>query len=476
MTTMYDVVVLGAGTAGINAAHAAADAGARTLLVNDGAPVTACAAKNCMPSKALLAATHVAHRARNAAPFGVHVQGEVVADFSSMVAQVNEQVRLFTRSVEQGVRQAVDAGTFDFLVGRAAFVPGGGVAVNGQRFAARRYVIATGSVPLIPSIEGLDSVPYFTSDGVLELEEAPRSLVIIGAGPVGLEFAEVFARVGTDVLLVERGTLLPDFDPEFGEEFARYFEAEPHLTVHTSAQVTRVRQGEQGRGLRVTIGSGERTWEHDTEHLMVATGRRPALDGLGLEHVGLEPEHGTLKVNTAMQTANLDVFWLAGDVVGPQILHIAAEEGRVAGHNAAVGWGERTMDYARQDLVVIFTSLAATRTGLTASQAEAAGFDVVTASDNPAASGRGITDKDAFGLWKLVADKTSGRILGAQILETHADASIHLAKMALNAGLTVGDLSQMVVYHPTRAERLKGLAHSICRHIGAQSGATMCPQ
>ena len=475
MTPPYDVIVLGAGTAGINAAHAAARADARVLLINDGPPVTACASKNCMPSKALLAATHVAHMARNAAPFGVFVPSPVIADFTSMVAQVKTQVRLFTGSVEDGVKQAVAQGRYDFINGRACFTPDGALAVNGRTLTAQRYVIATGSRPITPPIAGLTEVPYITSDDVLELEAAPSSLIIVGAGPVGLELAEVFARLSTEVLLVERSQLLDDFDPEFSAEFTRYFEAEPSLSLHTHAEVVQVRPGRQGSGITCVLEVDGRRHEHTAEQLLIAVGRAACLDGLGLEHLGLQPEQGRVEVNTAMQTANPRVF-LAGDVVGPQILHIAAEQGRVAGHNAAVGSTEQTVDYAHQDLAIIFTSLTAARTGLTETQARQAEKDLVTASDNPARSGRGVTNKEAFGLWKLVVEAQTGKLLGAQILETEADASIHLVKMAMQAGFTVEDLSKMVAYHPTRAERLKGLADQICRRMGAPSAATICPQ
>jgi mercuric reductase len=475
MPDMYDVIVLGAGTAGINAAHAASEAGARVLLVNDGPTVTACASRNCMPSKALLAATHVAHTARHAAPFGIAVPGPVVVDFPRLVAQVQEQVQLFTRSVEEGVKKAVAEQQFDLLRGRASFMPDGYLRVHGRTLKGHRYVIATGSVVAVPPIDGLEQVYYITSDDVLALAEAPRSLMILGAGPVGLEMAEVFARVGTDVMVAERGSVLDDFDPEFGAEFQRYVEAEPRLTLWTQAQVTQVRANGSGTGVTCVIDVDGQRREHAADSLLVATGRQPDLEGLGLEHLGLTLEHGRLQVNSAMQTANPNVF-LAGDVVGPQILHIAAEEGRVAGHNAAVGAAEQTVDYVRQDLTIIFTSLTAARTGLTETQARQAGRIIATAGDRPARSGRGITDKDAFGLWKLVADADTGKILGAQILETQADATIHLVKMAMDTGLTVGDLSRMVAYHPTRVERLKGLAHTICTHLRMPSGLAFCPQ
>lgn len=152
-----------------------------------------------------------------------------------------------------------------------------------------------------------------------------------------------------------------------------------------------------------------------------------------------------------------------GDVVGLQILHISAAESQVAGHNAAMGSPDC------QDLAVIFTSLTAARTGLTEARARKAGLEVVTACDNPAQSGRGVTDKERFGLWKLIAEKSTGRLREAQILKANADASIHLAKMAINARYTVAEIFDIVLYHPTRVERLKGLADTICQHLGRRS-------
>jgi mercuric reductase len=428
-----------------------------------------------MPSKALLAATHVAHTARNAAPFGVVVDGPVRADFGRIVAQVRQQVQLFTRSVEAGVAKAVGNGKYDLVSGRAVFAPDGALLVDGRRLQAGCYVLATGSVPVIPPLVERAAVPHLTSDEVLDMSEAPTSLLILGAGPVGLELAEVFARVGTEVTLVDRGAVLDDFDPEFGDEFCRYAAAEPRLTLRPHARVIEIRPEPQGTGLRYVIEQDGQRYAHASERLLVAAGRQPAVHGLGLEHVGLQLRQGSLPVNSAMQSDHPHIY-LAGDIVGPQILHIAAEEGRVAGHNAAVGYAEQTVNYARLDLVVIFTSLTAARTGLTETRARQTGRDVITASDQPAQSGRGITNKEAFGLWKLVVEAPTGQILGGQILETEADANIHLVKMAINAELSVGELSKMVVYHPTRAERLKGLADQICKQRGTRSAATMCPQ
>ncbi len=223
----YDVIVLGGGSAGTSAGRAAAMAGARTVVVNDGELGGLCILRGCMPTKAMLASAHVLHEAGRTEAFGVDLEGRVVPRFDRIMARKDRLVERFKRAKIAGI----ESQDYELLQGRASFEPGGGVAVNGRTLTARRYVIATGSAPLAPPVPGLEDVQYLTSDDVMKLETAPASLVVYGAGPIGLELAQFFARIGTDVLLVARSPLLHHYDLDCGAELARSLSSESHLEL-----------------------------------------------------------------------------------------------------------------------------------------------------------------------------------------------------------------------------------------------------
>ncbi|UCF68251.1 MAG: FAD-dependent oxidoreductase, partial [Acidobacteriota bacterium] len=232
----FDVIVLGGGSAGTSAARAARQAGARTALINDGELGGLCILRGCMPTKAMLASAHAAHEVEHAARFGVHVEGSARVDFAQVMARKDAQVKRFQRAKIA----SIESQDYEVLLGRAAFAPGGGITLDGRRLAAERYVIATGSVPCLPPVKGLASVQALTSDDVMRLEGQPASLMVYGAGPIGLELAQFFARIGTEVVLVSRSPLLMRYDQECGTELRRALENEPRLELLMPARFEQV--------------------------------------------------------------------------------------------------------------------------------------------------------------------------------------------------------------------------------------------
>ncbi len=452
----YDVIVLGGGSAGTSAARTATLAGARTAMVNEGELGGLCILRGCMPTKAMLASAHAAHEARNLEPFGVKLEGSVIPDFSRIMARKDAQVKRF----QKAKIASVEAERYEVIQARARFAAGGGVDVGGRQITARRYVIATGSVPSTLPIPGIETVPVLTSDGVMRLGAAPASMVVQGAGPIGLELSQFFARSGTRVLLVNRSPLLWRFDADCGAELTRALEEEQNLELTVPGKIEEVRKS--GSRLLFRIRAGETMREHQAEALLMASGRDAALDSLGLEHIGLVPDGGRLEHDAFMRTRNPDVF-VAGDATGRfQILHLANEEGAVAGHNAAAGEPEKTMDY-RLKMAVIFTDPPFAQVGATQEEAEASGRSVAIGVAHFPETGRAITMAVGHGLWKVLADRHSGEILGSAILGPRADDLVHLIAMMMHYRGCAAEIGRMPWYHPTLSEVMLNIARDLGR-------------
>lgn len=457
----WDVVVVGGGTAGTAAAKAAAAAGARTAMLNDGELGGLCILRGCMPTKTMLHAAHLAHDARQARTPGVRTAG-VTVDFAALMANKDAKVARFkaakVRSIEGGGYAVIDA--------RARFVAPDAVEAGGELHRFQRgAVIAVGSVTSVPDLPGLADVPYLTSDDVMRLEAAPRSLVVLGSGAVGLELGQFFARIGTRVTLVTRRPVYADADPLVAEEMAAALADEPDFELRQPVAVTRVERG--GPGVRVHLADGTTA---EGEALLLATGRRPALDGLGLEAAGIPLEGGRAAHGDDMGTANPRV-WIAGDASGDRlILHVANQEGRAAGLNAArAGAAPRERVDRRLDTWVVFTDPPMARVGMNEREARAAGLDPLVARARYAETGRAITMDVAHGGCALVADRATGELLGAQLLGPRADDLVHQIAAIMYYRGTAAHMLDMPWYHPTVSEVFLSLARDLAARTASAS-------
>ena len=454
----YDVIVLGGGSAGSSAAAAATEAGARTAMINRGELGGLCILRGCMPTKAMLASADAVHAAERLEPFGARLEGRVVPDFARIMERKGAQVARFQRAKIDDI----ESSDYEVLSGEVRFAPGGGVDVDGRRLTARSYVIATGSEPIVRPIPGIEEVPVWTSDDVMEMTEQPRSLLVLGGGPIGLELAQFFARIGTDVLVVQRSPLLGRYDAETGAELQRALEAESRLAFAMPGRIEELRA--DGPGLVATIRDGESSREHRADGLLMAVGRRAALGGLGLEHVGLEPTGETLEHDLEMRTARPEIF-VAGDASGShQLLHLSNAEGRVAGHNAAGGRPARRIDY-RLRMQVVFTDPPWAQIGATESTAKADGHDLVVGRSRLPETGRAITMETRHGLWKVLADRASSEILGSALVGPRADDLIHLIAVLMHHRAKVADLREIPWYHPTLSEVMINVRRDLERRL-----------
>jgi mercury(II) reductase len=458
----YDLVVIGAGSAGFSAAITAADQGAQVALIGAGTIGGTCVNIGCVPSKTLIRAAETLHNARVAARFaGITAQAELI-DWRATIRQKDALV--------SGLRQAKYVDLLPAYNGIAhrdgpARLVDGGVAVDGVRISARKIIIATGARPAVPAISGIESVPYLTSTTALDLEELPRSLLVIGGGYIGAELAQMFARAGVRVTLVCRSRLLPEAEPEIGAALTRYFEEEG-ITIVAGVAYRTIRR--TGDGVSLTATRDGRDVAIDADQVLVTAGRTPNIEGLGLaEHGVAVSQRGAIVVDDRMRTTRAGVY-AAGDVTGrDQFVYMAAYGARLAARNAFDGDSLRYDNSAMP--AIVFTDPQVASVGLTEAAARAAGHAVRVSSIGLDQVPRALAARDTRGLIKLVADTNSGRLLGAHILAPEGADSIQTAALAIRLGFTVDDLADTIFPYLTTVEGLKLAALSFRKDVAKLS-------
>jgi pyruvate/2-oxoglutarate dehydrogenase complex dihydrolipoamide dehydrogenase (E3) component len=347
----------------------------------------------------------------------------------------------------------------------ATFISPHELQVNGEVIRAERFIIATGSVPAAPPIQGLKETGYITSDEALQLRKLPGSIVIIGAGAVGLEFAEFFAPLGSRVAVLEMlPRALPQEDEETSAAIQAYME-EDGIEFHTNAKVVRVTQNGEQKVIVAETAEGIKTFAAD--EILVATGRRPLTDGLGVEAAGVELDRGFVVKDRELRTSQEHVF-TAGDVAGGYLFtHKAVYEGEIAAHNAL---SEVTLeaDYMAVPRVT-FTEPQVGSVGLSEQQAKDPGYGVRTVKVYLKDMGKGPAIGETKGFVKLVADDKTGRLLGWHVVSHLANEIIMEGVLAIRKGLTVMDIAGTIHPHPTIPEMVRAAAKTLVEGPGRLS-------
>ena len=445
----YDLAVIGAGSAGFSAAITAADAGARVVLIGHGTIGGTCVNVGCVPSKALIRSAQLLHSARTAVRFdGIELSAQI-SDWPAAIRQKQNLVEDLRKAKYTDILPAYDLVTY--LEGQAAFFDNGSLSVDGNLIEANKIIIATGSSPAIAPIDGLDEVDYLTSTTALELEELPQSMIIIGAGYIGTEIAQIFARAGVQVYLVSRRGVLPEAEPEIGEALSEYF-AEEGIEVISGITYDRI---ESREGLITLHLNGKYGSEKlSAEKIVMATGRMPNVDHLNLEAAGIELfANSSIKVDAQMRTTAKNIY-AVGDVTGrDQFVYMAAYGAKIAAKNAMNG---DTLFYDNSLMPkVVFSDPQVASVGYTEIQARAAGIHVKTSVLALEHVPRALAARDTRGLIKLVADASTKKIVGAHILAPEGADSIQTAVMAISAGMTYEELGAMIFPYLTTVEGLK---------------------
>lgn len=439
----YDLAVIGAGTAGLVASRVAASLGARVVLIERERPGGDCLWTGCVPSKALIAAADLAHRIRTADSVGLAPRDPEI-DF----ARVMEHVHGAQRTIEpEDSADSLRRDGVHVIEGAARFAGPGRIDVDGAILRYRTALIATGSRPVAPDLEGLDGADPLTTDTVWELRARPDRLAILGGGPIGCELGQAFQRLGAQVTLVEQADrVLAKEEPEAQQLIADRLRADG-VELRLGATAVRV----EGTGvLVVKDGGSEQRIEFD--RILVAVGRRPETHGLGLETVGVErDERGAVKVDDRLATTARGVY-AAGDAVsgGLPFTHVAGYHGRTVVANALFGARSR-ISY---DAVpwTTFTNPEVGRVGLTEGQArERFGDGAKAVTHDYAHNDRAIVAGEMCGFAKLVGDPR-GRLVGATVAAPHGGESIAELAAWLRAGRRIDDVSQTVHAYPTFSE------------------------
>ena len=441
----YDAIIIGSGQAGNPLSESLTDRGMQVALIEKAHLGGTCINTGCTPTKTMVASAQVAYYARNAARWGVHT-GKVRVNLPKIVARKDAIVRRF-RSGHQ--RKVNSRENLHLYRGKARFRGPRQVAVGTQILESERIFINTGTRPDTPTIEGLAKETYLTNATLMELTRLPKHLLVLGAGYIGLEFGQMFLRFGSRVTVIHRGEeILTREDPDVAGELQKTLEAEGMQFI-LNARTTRMmkRNGritlslEDGNGSRAVTGS----------HLLVATGRRPNTDDLGLDKAGVETDkRGYIKVNGRLETT-VPGIWALGDVKGgPAFTHISYDDYQIVYGNLFEGKSLTTEN--RLVPYSVFTDPQLGRVGMTEKEARATGRKLKIGKIPMAWVARAIERDETAGLMKLIVDAGNDRILGATILGSEGGELIQTLGAVMLAGAPYTILKGAIYIHPTLAE------------------------
>jgi pyruvate/2-oxoglutarate dehydrogenase complex dihydrolipoamide dehydrogenase (E3) component len=487
----YDVAILGGGSAGYAAARTAAGAGLKTIVIEGGEEVGGlCILRGCMPTKALLYAAEVMHLAGHTEPWGIRTSN-VSFDFKKVMARKNTLIKDFA----DYRREQLAGGQFQFIRANARFVDGHTLALGRAdlsasaesfgatapkrseggpvgpdarqcvptKLTAKNFVIATGSNVAAPPLPSLREVGYLTSDSALALKKLPKSLIVLGGGPISCEFAQFFVRFGVKVTLIQRSEhILKEFDPDAAAVIEKVFRREG-IKVFIGTKLVNAQR--KGRLKTVSFKHEGKTVSVSADEILFALGRVPNTAALDLDRAGVATENGRIVANEFMQTSAPHIY-AAGDCTGPhEIVHIAVQQGEITAHNIARPKSPRKMDY-RLLISVVFTDPQVAIVGLTEKDSKARGIPFLAASYPFNDHGKSLIMEAKDGFVKLLAEPKSGEILGGACVGPVGGELLHEIVAAMAKRMTVQELAAMPHYHPTLAEIWTYPAEELAGQIG----------
>ena len=457
----YDIAIIGAGPGGYVAAIRASQLGGKVVVIEKNELGGTCVNKGCIPTKTLLASARLLNSVKKGGEFGIE-SGEVSVNFSTIFKRRGRIVK----QLVNGIGQLFKSYGVEVIKGKGRLtekIKDNAIEIevekddgSVEKVMAKKLIIATGSIPAqIPGIS-IDEQDVITSDQALEWEEIPSSLLIVGGGVIGVEFASIFNNLGSKVTIVELlPRIIPTEDGEISEELKKFL-VRSGIEVITGVKVKEI-ISENGKK-KVVIETPQGREEKIAQKVLIATGRKAYIEGLGLEKTGIGLEKGKILVNERMET-NLPGIFAIGDVVGGVLLaHVASGEGIVAGGNAM--GNQSKIDYkAIPNCIYSLPEVASV--GLSEEKAKDMGYDVSVGRFPFLANARATIMGERIGLVKILADRKTDEILGVHIVGPDATELISEASLAIKAKVTTKDLERIIHGHPTLSEALFEAAHDV---------------
>ncbi len=447
----YNMVVLGAGSGGISAVNLAKSLGKKVALVEKNRIGGDCTWYGCVPSKTLIQSCRVGHYIRRAGEFGLRVEGAGNIDVSGVM----EHVRAVRDRVYQSERPEVfEKRGIDVVIGEPRFVDAHTIEVGGRTVTSDHFVIATGSSPLVPPIDGIESVPYDTNESLFEREKPPMAMMVLGGGPIGTEMASALACLGGKVSIIQRGGRILERDDEELVRMLMGLMEERGIELLMGCSATGVRQDGDGIVLDVEKANGEPGMLRG-DCLLVALGRRPNVDGLDLERAGVEYTKRGIQTDETLRTTAKNIYAI-GDVIGSyQFSHIAEYHAGIAVPNALLPLPIKRRIDDENIVWATFTEPEIAHAGLTEAEAREKHGDDIRVYRYPYEKiDRAITDLATDGLAKFVCDR-KGMLLGIHILGERASDLLHEAQLAKTLGVPFEKIAEMIHIYPTYGDLVK---------------------
>ena len=450
MKNNIDLIILGGGSAAFSAALKADELGASAMIINGGLPIGGtCVNVGCVPSKALLRAADALHRAANNQFNGIELTGRLT-DFKAVITQKRELVESLRKAKYSDAIS--DSPNIKTVTGRGELIDPNRVSVNGKSHRAEKIIIATGSSPYLPPINGLAQSGYLTSESLFELDELPESIIVLGGRFIALECAQMMARFGSKVTILQRSErILPSEDEDISLALAGYLESEG-IKIVTGVAIESLERGSRGVTLNATVGGERQTY--NAVHLLAALGQRANTQGIGLENGGVETRaDGALVVDEELRTTQPGIYG-AGDVTGdPMFVYSAAYEGRLATENGLTG-STRKRDYSALPFV-LFTDPQVAGVGIDEKDAERAGIKSEVSTLSLTQLPRALAARDTRGFVKLIRDVKTDKLLGARVVAAEGSEMIMEAALAIKYGIKVSELAETLHPYLTLSEAVK---------------------